>query len=90
MQAFKARKTEVTIRDGRKFKCNYDVEPLTFPVSGETRKLVHVAPLDGTFAPGGYFNLKEVTSVEWVKDNSREVKRELMLPAKVGDKDGQE
>jgi len=84
LKAFRARQTEVTIRDGRKFKLNYDVRPLELPASGETRKLVHITPADGQFVPSGYFNLKEVTDPSWVKEDKTEVKKDL-LDVKAGD-----
>ena len=78
MQAFKARKTEVTIRDGRKFVCDYDVRPFVLKTTGEVRKVVHVQPANGEFAPSGFFNLKEVTSPDWVKQNQRDIQRDTL------------
>ena len=67
MRAFKAKATEVTLRDGRKFIINYDVEPLLLKTTGEKRVLCHVKPADGSLAPRGYIDLKEATHNEWLK-----------------------
>ena len=80
MRAFRKKQTEVTLRDGRKFEINYNVRPLVFASTGEKFDLVHVQPADGTFAPCGYFRLKEVTDPRWVSRDDKE------LTVKEGDK----
>ena len=82
MRASKARKTEVTIRDGRRFLINYDVRPIHFPASNVVRKLVHIKPADGKFAPSGYFNLDHVQTVDWVKEAKGEMTQDTVADVK--------
>ena len=71
VQAFKARKTKIKLRDGREFKINYDVRPLHYKTTDEKFDLVHVQPMDGKFVPSGYFRLDVVTNIAWIGDAPR-------------------
>lgn len=81
LRAFKKRQEFVTIRDGRKFICDYDVPPFVIKTLGENINVVHVrmAPMDQqpvwvetVFAPYGFFDLKEVTNIHWITQTTRE------------------
>lgn len=66
-RAFKARDRIVTLRDGRRFEIDYDHMEM-IKSTGEKRKLVHVRPADGRLSPRGFFDLKEVTSKQWITE----------------------
>ena len=58
LKAFRAKQTEVTIRDGRRFRLDYDRIPGKVWVS-----------FDGAaFHPCGWFDLKKVTNQLWLQD----------------------
>lgn len=59
MKAFKAKRTEVTVRDGRKFTIQYKKR--------NNVDIVHIRPVVG-LVPMGYFELWKVTSSSWLED----------------------
>jgi hypothetical protein len=87
IKAFRQRKTRVTIRDGRKFKLDYDVPPFVIKTLGEEVEVVHVymAPMDEQpswvetcFAPYGFFDLKEVTNFHWIAAGNKKPRNTIL------------
>lgn len=71
MNAFRSKKKQVTIRDGRKFDITYDVRPLYYKTTGETRPLARVTCTNGESAPMGFFDLTVVTDPQWVTEDDK-------------------
>ena len=79
LKAFKAKATEVVIRDGRKFNVKYFENSTIF--GSEKASYVRVTP-KGEFAPMGYFNLKRVTDTLWLTETdaaSRATKESIYI-----------
>jgi len=69
-RAFKARATEMTLRDGRRFTIKYVTKsPMGDPVAKAKGALIDYAwvQYDRAFAPCGWFEVKEVLSMDWMR-----------------------
>ena len=79
MQAFRKKATKVTIRDGREFTIRYDVRPLHYKVTDETRPLACVEVIGPEEVPFGFFDLTVVTNAQWVSDGNKLSKQETTV-----------
>jgi len=69
-RAFKARATKMTLRDGRVFTIKYVTKPPMGDPMAKTRgdKIEYAwVQYDSAFVPCGWFEVKEVLSMEWMR-----------------------